>query len=165
MLNPGACCFTWRGRLRSEGLGGQGTGGGWEPQVDLCGRQINVGRPKGYIEAEAAPPPPAIGAAAVRSSPPPPSPLPRAFTAVCEFQAASGDLLVHLAAHSGGCRSAGLGGLSAPASQTGPARVELTDAHKTRLGAYAFGSMPPNPVLSVRMFMTGRWRRPLLLAT
>mmetsp|Transcript_19298 Transcript_19298/g.58285 ORF Transcript_19298/g.58285 Transcript_19298/m.58285 type:complete len:391 (-) Transcript_19298:2914-4086(-) len=33
-------------------------------KVDLCGRQINVGRPKGYIEADAGPPPAAIGAAA-----------------------------------------------------------------------------------------------------
>ncbi len=54
----------------------KGRGRGWDPQVDLCGRQINVGRPKGYIEAEAAPPPPAIGAAAVRPYPPLPSPSP-----------------------------------------------------------------------------------------
>lgn len=32
-------------------------------QIDVAGRSINVGRPKGWIEAEAAPPPAAIGAA------------------------------------------------------------------------------------------------------
>lgn len=34
-------------------------------KVELCGRHVNVGRPKGYVESATAPPPPAIGAAAV----------------------------------------------------------------------------------------------------
>lgn len=33
-------------------------------KVELCGRHVNVGRPKGYVESASAPPPPAIGAAA-----------------------------------------------------------------------------------------------------
>lgn len=33
-------------------------------KVELCGRHVNVGRPKGYVESATAPPPPAIGAAA-----------------------------------------------------------------------------------------------------
>lgn len=33
-------------------------------KVELCGRHVNVGRPKGYMESATALPPPAIGAAA-----------------------------------------------------------------------------------------------------
>ena len=33
-------------------------------KVELCGRHVNVGRPKGYVESEGAPPPATLGAAA-----------------------------------------------------------------------------------------------------